>query len=184
MASGKSSTRIQVEKVLSRDRVILNRGEVHGVKPGMRFVLYNVSEEEILDPATGESLGQLELIKGRRRGNLRAGQDVCGLQSRQRVPRRSCWRPCDAGLDLRRAFWGSRHLRLRRSFSWTRRDAIVEARSNSHPNRGCRRTGVTVGVSGSLVASGAPRRFVAGRKSLPAAEPPIRYAATRTTSPG
>lgn len=64
MASGKSSTSIQVAKVLSRDRVILNRGEVHGVKPGMRFVLYNVSEEEILDPATGESLGQLELIKG------------------------------------------------------------------------------------------------------------------------
>lgn len=55
---------ILVAKVLNERTVVLNRGQAHGVKMGQRFVIYEVSEEEISDPATGDSLGHLEIVKG------------------------------------------------------------------------------------------------------------------------
>ena len=44
--------------------VAINRGARDGVQMGQRFCIYAVSDEPINDPNTGESLGQLEIVKG------------------------------------------------------------------------------------------------------------------------
>ena len=54
----------KVAKVLNSTSVILATGSDEGVKEGMEFVIYDLSET-ILDPETGEDLGKLELVKGR-----------------------------------------------------------------------------------------------------------------------
>lgn len=54
----------KVAKVLNSTSVILAAGAEHGIKEGMEFVIYDLSEM-IRDPETGEDLGQLELVKGR-----------------------------------------------------------------------------------------------------------------------
>jgi hypothetical protein len=54
----------KVAKVLNPTSVILAAGSDDGVKEGMEFVIYDLSET-ILDPETGEDLGKLELVKGR-----------------------------------------------------------------------------------------------------------------------
>lgn len=53
-----------VAKVLSPTRLVINRGEEHGVKHSQRFLIYELSDEEIIDPITKESLGYLESYKG------------------------------------------------------------------------------------------------------------------------
>jgi hypothetical protein len=45
--------------------VAINRGKADGLKIGQRFIVYGLSEEEIKDPDTGESLGRLEIVRGR-----------------------------------------------------------------------------------------------------------------------
>lgn len=45
-------------------KLAINRGTEHGIRIGQRFLVYNLSEEEILDPITNESLGYLEIVKG------------------------------------------------------------------------------------------------------------------------
>ena len=54
----------KVAKVLNSTSVILAAGSDDGVKEGMEFVIFDLSEM-IRDPETGEELGQLELVKGR-----------------------------------------------------------------------------------------------------------------------
>lgn len=54
----------KVAKILSPTQVVLAAGSEHGVKEGMQFIIYELSDE-ILDPETKESLGRLELVKGR-----------------------------------------------------------------------------------------------------------------------
>lgn len=54
----------KVAKILNPTSVILAAGSDDGVKEGMEFVIYSLSET-ICDPETGEDLGQLELVKGR-----------------------------------------------------------------------------------------------------------------------
>ena len=44
--------------------MVINRGSVHGVKLGQRFLLYKLSGDQIIDPITKESLGELEIRKG------------------------------------------------------------------------------------------------------------------------
>ena len=53
-----------VASVMNLSRVVINRGAEHGVKYGQRFAVYALSEEDIVDPVTKESLGRLEIIKG------------------------------------------------------------------------------------------------------------------------
>lgn len=53
----------RVAKVLDEYRLVINRGEEHGIKRGQRVLVYKPSEE-IFDPETGKSLGVLELVKG------------------------------------------------------------------------------------------------------------------------
>lgn len=45
-------------------RVVINQGKNSGVKPGDVYVIFGIGKE-IMDPATGKSLGKLELVRGR-----------------------------------------------------------------------------------------------------------------------
>lgn len=53
-----------VVKVINDYKVVINRGSIHKVKEGKRFLFYKLGEEELKDPVSGKSLGRLELIKG------------------------------------------------------------------------------------------------------------------------
>lgn len=52
-----------VAKVLDSFNLVINKGSIHGIKEGDRFLIYELTEN-ILDPITKESLGPLELSKG------------------------------------------------------------------------------------------------------------------------
>ena len=52
----------RIIKILDDQRLVANRGLVHGWARGDSVVVYEEGEE-IKDPATGESLGKLELVK-------------------------------------------------------------------------------------------------------------------------
>lgn len=54
----------QVAFVIDEYTVAINRGKIHNVMPDQQFLVYALSAEEIKDPATGRSLGRLELVKG------------------------------------------------------------------------------------------------------------------------
>ncbi len=53
----------KIVEIISEDRVAFNRGSNEGVKKGQRFLVYALGKE-LLDPETGESLGQLEIVRG------------------------------------------------------------------------------------------------------------------------
>lgn len=53
-----------IAKIVTEYRVVINRGHKDGVENGMRFVIFDPGEE-ILDPKTGESLGNLEIVKAK-----------------------------------------------------------------------------------------------------------------------
>ena len=53
-----------VVKVIDDYQVAINRGSNDGVNLGDKFSIYGVSEDEIIDPDSGESLGKLEIFKG------------------------------------------------------------------------------------------------------------------------
>lgn len=53
-----------VAQVADHYNLVINKGYQHGVQIGMRFLIYSVSETEIMDPETGVSLGNLEIVKG------------------------------------------------------------------------------------------------------------------------
>jgi hypothetical protein len=53
-----------VVKVIDEYTVVINRGKEHGVDKGDQFLVYYIEPDEILDPETGESLGNLEVVRG------------------------------------------------------------------------------------------------------------------------
>ena len=53
-----------VARIFSPRHVALSAGTLDGVKEGMVFVIYSLGDP-IFDPSTGDSLGQLEIVKGR-----------------------------------------------------------------------------------------------------------------------
>lgn len=53
-----------VARVVEPYRVVINRGLEQDIKLGQRFLVYSLSNEEILDPITQEALGYLEVVKG------------------------------------------------------------------------------------------------------------------------
>jgi hypothetical protein len=53
----------KVAKIIDPTTVILAAGAESGVKDGMEFVIYDLTET-IRDPDTGDDLGQLEIVKG------------------------------------------------------------------------------------------------------------------------
>jgi len=54
----------KVVQVVDNMRVVFNRGTDHGIERGQRFIVYGLSEEELIDPDTNESLGHLEIVRG------------------------------------------------------------------------------------------------------------------------
>lgn len=57
MISGK------VLKILDSKTVVINKGSIDGIIENDKFLIYNIGEE-IIDPDTKESLGNLELVCG------------------------------------------------------------------------------------------------------------------------
>lgn len=53
-----------VANIIDDYKIVINRGIEHDIRLGQRFLIYNLSKEEILDPLTNEPLGYLELVKG------------------------------------------------------------------------------------------------------------------------
>ena len=53
-----------VAKVLSPTQLVINKGSNAGLKEGLRFLIYQLSDDDIIDPITKQSLGKLEIVKG------------------------------------------------------------------------------------------------------------------------
>jgi hypothetical protein len=53
-----------VARVLDDATIVINKGSDNGIKLGQRFLIYSVTDKEIIDPATNEALGYLENPKG------------------------------------------------------------------------------------------------------------------------
>lgn len=53
-----------VADIINPLRLVINRGENDGIRLQQRVLVYSISDEEIKDPNTGESLGYLEIVKG------------------------------------------------------------------------------------------------------------------------
>lgn len=54
---------VRVAKVISNNQLVLNAGSTDGVEKGDKFIILEMGEE-VMDPVTGESLGEYEIIKG------------------------------------------------------------------------------------------------------------------------
>lgn len=54
----------KIADIIDKYRVVINIGSNNGVKMGQRYLIYKIGEE-ILDPDSKESLGNLEIIKGK-----------------------------------------------------------------------------------------------------------------------
>jgi len=54
----------RVAHILNGATLILNKGSDDGIEIGDSFFVYGLSEEEIIDPDTGLSLGRLEIVRG------------------------------------------------------------------------------------------------------------------------
>ncbi|TCT95618.1 hypothetical protein [Pseudomonas sp. LP_4_YM] len=54
----------KVVSIVDETTVVINLGSDHGVKPGQTFLILGLGEM-ITDPDSGESLGHLELVRGR-----------------------------------------------------------------------------------------------------------------------
>lgn len=59
------SKTIKVAHVISKFKLVLNIGTDDGYKAGDRFLIYQLSDFDIEDPDTHQSLGKLELVRGR-----------------------------------------------------------------------------------------------------------------------
>ncbi|ERL41778.1 FlgT C-terminal domain-containing protein [Pasteurella multocida] len=64
MSESNSKREIVVVKVQNDTKIVINVGSDHGIKVGDKFLVYYVDPEELIDPITGESLGQLETVRG------------------------------------------------------------------------------------------------------------------------
>ena len=53
-----------VASIINEYKVVINRGIEHDIRLGQRFLIYKLSDEEIIDPITKEPLGYLEIVKG------------------------------------------------------------------------------------------------------------------------
>jgi hypothetical protein len=53
-----------VARIVSEHELVINRGAADGVREGQRFVVF-VALDEVTDPETGSSLGNLEIVKAR-----------------------------------------------------------------------------------------------------------------------
>jgi hypothetical protein len=54
----------KVIRILDEYTVVINKGSSDGLTAGMRFLIYEIDPEELIDPDTKENLGKLEIVKG------------------------------------------------------------------------------------------------------------------------
>ncbi|MEG1256858.1 hypothetical protein [Clostridium sp.] len=54
----------KIVKIKSSTEIVINAGSEDGIKDYQRFLVYSLDGEEIIDPDTGKSLGNLEVVKG------------------------------------------------------------------------------------------------------------------------
>lgn len=55
---------LKIAAVLNDYKVVINAGADNGIRKGQRYLIYALSDHEIIDPDTGKSLGYLEIVKG------------------------------------------------------------------------------------------------------------------------
>jgi hypothetical protein len=73
-------SQIVVVRVIDEFSVVLNIGSDEGITEGDKFLVYYIAPDEILDPVTGESLGNLEIVRGS--GSVIHVQDkMCTIKS-------------------------------------------------------------------------------------------------------
>jgi len=53
-----------IAEIIDDYTLVMNRGSRHGVKNRQKFLIYGTSDEEIIDPETGKTLGFLEIVRG------------------------------------------------------------------------------------------------------------------------
>lgn len=53
-----------VVRVIDQYKVAINMGSSDGIKLNQKFLILSFSPEQIIDPETNESLGNLEIVKG------------------------------------------------------------------------------------------------------------------------
>lgn len=51
-------------KIIDNFNIVINRGSNDKISKGDHFLVYYTDSEELIDPETGESLGNLEIIRG------------------------------------------------------------------------------------------------------------------------
>lgn len=69
----------RIIEVLDPSNVVVNRGSEHGIHTGQTVVVFAIGQE-LKDPETGESLGPLEIFRGR--GTvIHAQPKVCTVRS-------------------------------------------------------------------------------------------------------
>ena len=61
--TNKKSITGHVAKVLNSRQLVINKGQEHGVKIGMTFIVYDQKGENIKDPKTGQNLGSVKRPK-------------------------------------------------------------------------------------------------------------------------
>ncbi|MGE5370742.1 MAG: hypothetical protein ACM3QZ_02030 [Solirubrobacterales bacterium] len=61
------------------NRLVIDRGLNDGIRIGQRFIVYNVSPIELVDPITNKSHGPMEVLKGRGRA-IQVGPDSAVLR--------------------------------------------------------------------------------------------------------
>lgn len=62
--SNKTSYPASVAKIIDKYTIVINRGSENGVSKGDQFLVYYIDPEDLTDPETGESLGNLEVVRG------------------------------------------------------------------------------------------------------------------------
>jgi len=50
--------------VIDDYKVVINRGSQNNIKKNQRFLIYGLSDNDLIDPETGNSLGRLEIVRG------------------------------------------------------------------------------------------------------------------------
>lgn len=81
---GREAESARVAAVLDNFQVVLNKGSKDGVKLGQLFLIFAVGPE-IDDPITGQSLGRVELVKGRGKV-IHLQESVSTLRSAEEKP--------------------------------------------------------------------------------------------------
>lgn len=74
--------KVKVVNIINSFKVALNVGANDGIKEDYTFLIYELSDDEIIDPDTNKSLGKLEIPKGK--GRVTNVQDnLCIIESSQ-----------------------------------------------------------------------------------------------------